>query len=89
MKDPGGSKLSDDILNEALAQERIAQDFYARMAARCQIAFVRELMETLEDEASKHIKLIENMRGQIGLGKRAAGGTGPGSAGAPRSGKTA
>lgn len=88
MKNQAGSRLSEDILNEALAQERKARDFYTKMSARCQIDFVRELMESLEDDASKHIRLIEGMLAQIGSRKRAVGGTTSDSPGASRTRET-
>ena len=68
MEDYTRSKMPEDILNAALVQEKKAHDFYTIMSARCQIDFVRELIEKLKDEEYKHIKLIEGMLVQLGLG---------------------
>ncbi len=68
MEDYTGLKMPDDILNAALVQEKKAHDFYTKMSARCQIDFVRELIEKLKDEEYKHIQLIEGMLVQLRLG---------------------
>lgn len=81
MEDYTGSKMSEDILNAALVQEKRAYDFYTKLSARCQIGFVRELIETLEDEEYKHIKMIESMLVQLGSRKRRVSGSLPDNSG--------
>lgn len=67
MDDYTGSKMSEDILSAALVQERKAHDFYTKLSARCEIEFVRELIDKLADEEYKHMRLIEGMLVQLGL----------------------
>jgi len=68
MEDYTRLKMPDDILNAALVQEKKAHDFYTNMSARCQIDFVRELIEKLKDEEYRHIQLIEGMLVQLRQG---------------------
>ena len=57
------------ILQEALAREIEAREFYSELAARCHVDFVRELLERLKDEESKHLRLVQNMITRLNLGK--------------------
>ena len=58
-------KTPDEILNKALEKETQARDFYAELAAECPVDFVRELLETLQNEEYKHMKMIKNMLGRL------------------------
>ncbi len=58
----------DEILQEALAREQEAQAFYASLLARCRIDFIRELLEKLEEEESRHVHLIQEMITKLNLG---------------------
>ncbi len=58
----------DAILQEALAREQEAQAFYAGLIPGCHVDFVRELLERLEDEETKHIRLIQEMITRLNLG---------------------
>ena len=59
----------DEILREALEKERQARDFYAGLASNCSVVFVRELLEKLQNEESKHVHLIQAMLGRLESGK--------------------
>ena len=59
----------DEILAVALAKEEEAYDFYAGLANRCELDIVRELLEKLKDEESKHIHLIQTLITNLNLGK--------------------
>ena len=52
---------SGQILQEALRRENEARDFYADLAIRCRVDFVKELLERLKDEESKHARLVQDM----------------------------
>ena len=59
----------DEILNAALAKERQARQFYAGLAEQCQIEMVRELLEKLKDEETKHERMIGDMLADLRLGR--------------------
>jgi len=59
----------DQVLQAALAKEQEARDFYDEQAARCSIGFVRELLERLKDEESKHARLIQGMIAKLNAGR--------------------
>jgi len=59
----------DEILQAALAREEEARDFYSSMATGCRVEFVRELLEWLADEESKHVHLIQELITKLSLGK--------------------
>lgn len=58
----------DAILRKALEKEQQAHDFYEQHAAHCHIDYVRELLETLQNEESKHIHIIKDMIRRIEAG---------------------
>jgi rubrerythrin len=57
------------ILQRALDMETQARDFYAELARRCSTDFVRELLEKLQNEESKHMRMIQEMRARFESGK--------------------
>jgi len=57
------------ILQAALVREEQARDLYAELAAQCRIDFVRELLERLKDEESKHAKLLQEIITRLELGE--------------------
>ena len=59
----------DKILKAALGKETEARDFYAGLLPHCSVGFVRELVEKLRDEESKHMKMIEEMITRMSLGR--------------------
>jgi rubrerythrin len=59
----------DEILRLALETETQARDFYERMAVSCSVDFVKELLETLQNEETKHIRMIEHMLTKLESGK--------------------
>lgn len=42
-----------------------ARDFYEDLASRTSVDFVKELLETLQNEESKHIHMIQNMLSRL------------------------
>jgi rubrerythrin len=61
-------KTPQEILKAALIKEKQAHDFYQETAMHCKIEMVRELLESLANEESRHIKLVQNMLGKLELG---------------------
>lgn len=57
------------ILRTALEKEMQARDFYADLANHTSVEFVRELLETLQNEESKHVHMIQHMLGRLESGK--------------------
>ena len=62
-------KTPEEILKVALEKEIQARDFYAGVAAHCAVDFIRELLERLRDEESKHIRMVQAMVTKLSLGK--------------------
>ena len=59
----------DEILRLALDTETQARDFYKKMAVSCSVDFVKELLETLQNEETKHIRMIDHMLTRLESGK--------------------
>ncbi len=59
----------EDILRTALQKEEQARDLYAGLAAACSVDFVRELLEKLQNEESKHVRMIHDMLGRLEMGR--------------------
>jgi rubrerythrin len=59
----------DEILEAALAREEEALAFYADLAGHCRTDVVRELLERLKDEESRHTHLIRDLITKLNLGK--------------------
>lgn len=59
--DPRQLKTPDQILMAALEKENAARDFYAELADRCHVDFVKELLQHLQNEEEKHAVLIRKM----------------------------
>ena len=62
-------KTPAQILLEALRREQEAYDFYTGLVPHCHVSFVRELLERLKDEESKHLHLVQDMMIRLDLGK--------------------
>ena len=62
-------RTPDGILHTALEKETQARDFYAGLAAHCTVDFVKELLEKLEDEETKHMHLIQSMLERLESGR--------------------
>ena len=62
-------RTPDQILQEALKRENEARDFYADLATQCHIDFVKELLERLKNEESRHIRLVQDMITRLNIGK--------------------
>jgi rubrerythrin len=58
----------EQILRKALEKETQARDFYAELAASCSVDLVRELLEKLQNEESKHMRMIRDMIGRLESG---------------------
>ena len=63
--EPQPTLTTVEILRKALEKEKKARDFYAGLASNCSVVFVRELLEKLQNEESKHIRMIRAMLGKI------------------------
>jgi rubrerythrin len=60
----------DQILKAALKKEEQARDYYAELARQISVDFVKELIENLQIEESKHVRMIQTMLGRLEAGKR-------------------
>jgi rubrerythrin len=58
----------DQILRKALEMETQAHDFYSGLASDCTVNFVRELLEKLQNEESKHMRMIQDMLSRLESG---------------------
>ncbi len=72
MKIPGGLTTPDAILRVALSKEEQARDFYAELETVCAVDFVKELLLTLQNEESKHVRMIRDMLGRLDAGRKLA-----------------
>ena len=61
-------KTPAELLKAALAKEQQAHDFYDHAILQCKLPMVRELLERLKDEESRHIRLVEAMLAKFELG---------------------
>ena len=59
--DTASLKTPADILKAALVKEQQAYDFYEQMIRNCKIEMVVELLETLKNEESRHLRLVRAM----------------------------
>jgi len=69
MSDSPEFATPDGILDAALEKEQQAHDFYEKLAAKCHVDYVRELLEELQNEESKHMHLIRKMKSRLAAGK--------------------
>lgn len=69
MKDRQQNMTVDQILNKAIDKEKQSRDFYAELAAGCSVDFVKEFLEKLQNEESKHLTMIREMLGRLESGK--------------------
>lgn len=58
-------KTPGQILEAALEKENAARDFYAELADRCHVDFVRNLLLRLANEEEKHALLIRKMQARL------------------------
>ena len=58
----------DQILKKALQKETEARDLYAELADKTSVGFVKELLETLQNEESKHVHMIQEMLRKLAAG---------------------
>ena len=59
-------RTPDEILRAALEKETSARDFYAELAGRCRVDFVKELLVHLQIEEEKHAALIRKALARLG-----------------------
>jgi rubrerythrin len=64
-----GLRTPDEIPRTALEKETQARDFYAQLALECSVDFVKELLQTLQNEESKHMHMIQEFLGRLGAGR--------------------
>jgi rubrerythrin len=69
MTDTSNLTTPDRILDLALEKEKQAHDFYEQLAAKCHVDFIREMLETLQNEESKHMHLISEMKRRLDAGR--------------------
>jgi rubrerythrin len=62
-------KTPDGILHAALEKETQSRDFYTGLAAHCTVDYVKQLLEKLEDEESKHMHMIQGMLERLNSGR--------------------
>ncbi len=62
-------KTPVDILKAALVKETAARDFYAKLATRCHIEAVQDLLYRLQNEEEKHATLIRKMLARLASGR--------------------
>lgn len=70
MPPPAPLNTPDQILRLALEKERQAHDFYEQLGMSCSVDFVQELLLTLQNEESKHMRLIQDMLGRLEAGRK-------------------
>jgi len=58
----------EKILKAALVKETQAHDLYEELADACPVAFVKELLLTLQQEEAKHMNMIRHMLGRLEAG---------------------
>ena len=63
---PPPLRTPDQILRAALEKELDARDFYAELANRCHVDFVKELLLQLQVEEEKHAALIRKAQARLG-----------------------
>ena len=63
---PPPLRTPDQILRAALEKELDARDFYAELANRCHVDFVKELLVQLQVEEEKHAALIRKAQARLG-----------------------
>jgi len=59
----------DDLLQEALAREEEARDFYAGLLTHGNLDFVKDVLETLHDEECRHVEIVRGMITRFNLEK--------------------
>jgi rubrerythrin len=62
-------RTPDEILRIALENELQARDFYAQLALECSVDFVKELLQTLQNEEAKHMHMVQKMIDRLGAGQ--------------------
>lgn len=63
---PPPLRTPDQILRAALEKELDARDFYAELAHRSHVDFVKELLLQLQIEEEKHAALIRKALARLG-----------------------
>jgi rubrerythrin len=70
MTTPHGLRTPDAVLRTALEKETQSRDFYAKLASECTVDFVKELLQKLQNEESKHMHMIQVTMDKLRTGKR-------------------
>ena len=61
--------LPAQILEASLKKEQASYRFYEGMLKRTHVSFMRDLLEELRDEESKHISMIKHKIARLRAGK--------------------
>ena len=69
MSEEHGTLLPPRILEAALRKEEASYRFYEGMLRRTNVEFIRELLEELRDEESRHISMIKHKISRLRAGK--------------------
>ena len=69
MAHPSPMTTPYQILRKALEEETQARDSYAKLASACSFDPVRELLEKLRDEESKHVHMIKDLLEKLESGR--------------------
>jgi rubrerythrin len=59
----------DQILRTALTREQESRDLYGNLATTCHIESVRDLLEKLQGEDAKHVRMIQDMMTKLNMGR--------------------
>jgi rubrerythrin len=57
------------LLDRSLDRERQSHDFYEQLAADCSVGCIKELLDRLKGEESKHIGMIQKMIARLEMGR--------------------
>jgi rubrerythrin len=69
MSEEHSTLLPARILEAALRKEEASCRFYEGMLRRTNVSFIKELLEELRDEESKHISMIKHKISRLRAGK--------------------
>jgi rubrerythrin len=63
-------RTPDEILALALEKEEQARAFYEELGYHCSVDFVKDLLLKLQNEESKHVRMIRDMLAGLASGQK-------------------
>ena len=57
-----------EILQAALTREQEARDFYAQLGLQTHVSYVKDLLQYLTEEETRHVRLVQSMITRLDLG---------------------